>query len=154
MKTFGVVSALCLMGAMYALPVQGQEAATITGRVTNAQGQPESAIKIRIGSLGVETVTGSDGRYRLVVPGARIRAGQAVTITASRARVAGVTREDGVNRGNGDKDGYTKSITLKPGAKLTQHFVAPILLRATEASSAVSAMEGPQHPDFMPVDEN
>jgi Ca-activated chloride channel family protein len=84
-----------------------QEAATVTGRVTNPQGQPEAAVLVRIQSLNAGASTAADGTYRLVIPGARIRAGQSVTITASRQGLAPVSR----------------SITLSPGAAVTMNFV-------------------------------
>lgn len=86
--------------------LQAQEAATITGRVTNAQGQPEAAVLVRIESLNVGATTGADGNYRLVVPAARVRAGQAVRISASRQGLSTVVR----------------AVTLAPGANLTQNF--------------------------------
>lgn len=82
------------------------EPATITGRVTNNSGGPESAVLVRIEALNVGTTTAQDGSYRLVVPTSRIRAGEQVQITASRVGLASQSR----------------SITLYPGASLTQNF--------------------------------
>ena len=71
-----------------------QEPAVVSGRVTNASGGPENAVLVRIEALSVGTTTGADGSYRLVVPASRVRAGQTVTITASRvgylAKIAGL----------------------------------------------------------------
>jgi TonB-linked SusC/RagA family outer membrane protein len=83
-----------------------QEPAVVTGRVTNAQGGPENAVIVRIEALSVGTTTGADGSYRLVVPASRVRAGQTVTITASRVGLASSSRP----------------VTLNPGASLTQNF--------------------------------
>jgi hypothetical protein len=81
-------------------------AASVTGRVTNPQGQPEAAVLVRIESANAGASTGADGTYRLVIPGTRVCAGQPVQITASRQGLAPVSR----------------SITLSPGAALTQNF--------------------------------
>ncbi|HEX6748974.1 MAG TPA: SusC/RagA family TonB-linked outer membrane protein [Longimicrobium sp.] len=83
-----------------------QEPATVSGRVTNASGAPENAVMVRIDALSVGTTTSADGSYRLVVPASRVRAGQQVTITASRVGLASSSRQ----------------ITLNPGANLTQNF--------------------------------
>ncbi len=83
-----------------------QEPATVTGRVTNPQGQPESGVLVRIESLHVGASTAADGRYHLVVPGARLGDGRAVTVTASRVGLSPVSR----------------TVTLRPGATLTQNF--------------------------------
>ncbi|HEX8245653.1 MAG TPA: carboxypeptidase regulatory-like domain-containing protein, partial [Longimicrobium sp.] len=83
-----------------------QEPAVVSGRVTNASGAPENAVLVRIEALSVGTTTGADGSYRLVVPASRVRAGQTVTITASRVGLASSSRQ----------------ITLNPGASLTQNF--------------------------------
>lgn len=83
-----------------------QEPAVVSGRVTNASGGPENAVLVRIEALSVGTTTGADGSYRLVVPASRVRAGQTVTITASRVGLASSSRQ----------------ITLNSGASLTQNF--------------------------------
>lgn len=81
-------------------------AAVVSGRVTNLRGEPEAAVLVRIEALNVGASTGADGAYRLVIPGSRIRPGQPVQITASRAGLAAVLRE----------------AALSPGAALTQDF--------------------------------
>jgi TonB-linked SusC/RagA family outer membrane protein len=98
--------AVMIAAALAPAALLAQEAATVSGRVTNAQGQPEPSVLVRIESLNVGAPTGADGTYRLVVPGARLRAGQSVQITATRAGLARVTR----------------TVTLSPGANLTQNF--------------------------------
>ncbi|WP_420129922.1 YfbK domain-containing protein [Longimicrobium sp.] len=107
MKQAFVRALFILLALPAARPAAAQEAATVTGRVTNAQGQPEAAVLVRIESLNAGASTAADGMYRLVIPGARIRAGQSVQMTASRQGLAPVSR----------------SITLSPGATLTQDFV-------------------------------
>ena len=87
-------------------PLAAQEPATVTGRVTNAAGAPESAVTVRINALTVGTTTAADGTYRLVVPASRLQAARQVTITASRVGLAPQSR----------------TVTLTPGATLTQNF--------------------------------
>jgi hypothetical protein len=91
---------------LFATPAAAQGPATVTGRVTNATGQPEAAVLVRIESLNVGASTGADGAYRLVVPAARIRPGQSAVITASRAGLAPVSR----------------TLVLHPDSALTQNF--------------------------------
>jgi len=73
-----------LYGALIALPpllqAQGQEPATITGRVTSA-GQPLGQVEVAIPNMGLGGVTKDDGRYTIVVPAARV-SGQSVTMVA------------------------------------------------------------------------
>lgn len=83
-----------------------QEPATITGRVTGPEGEAVPAALVRIEALGVGATSTNDGSYRLVVPAARVRTGQQVQISASRVGFATQTR----------------TITLSPGASLTQSF--------------------------------
>ena len=78
MRQFRRLIAVLIAAALAPVSLLAQEAATVTGRVTNAQGQPEAAVLVRIESLNAGASTGADGTYRLVIPGARIRAGQAV----------------------------------------------------------------------------
>ncbi|MDQ3525406.1 MAG: SusC/RagA family TonB-linked outer membrane protein, partial [Chloroflexota bacterium] len=61
---------------------------------------------VRIPTLSVATVTNAEGQYSLTVPAARITAGQQVAISAQRVGFASQTR----------------TITLTPGASLTQSF--------------------------------
>jgi Ca-activated chloride channel family protein len=116
-----------------AAPAAAQEGATVTGRVTNAQGQPEAAVLIRIESMNVGATTAADGAYRLVIPGARFHDGRTVNITASRAGLSPVTR----------------SITLRHGAALTQNFVMAaqvILLEDVVVSGVAGAVEARKVP--------
>lgn len=92
--------------AIAPLPALAQENATVTGRVTNAQGGPENAVTVRVDRFNAGTTTAADGTYRLVIPGARLQGSTSVTITASRQGLATVSR----------------TVTLAPGAALTQNF--------------------------------
>ena len=74
-----VLAAACLGLAVPAL-VQAQQAATITGRVTNAAGQPLPAVSVFIPTLSFGTTTRNDGTFSFSVPAAR--ATGTVTLTA------------------------------------------------------------------------
>jgi Ca-activated chloride channel family protein len=106
MKRAFVSTLFTLLALLATRTASAQEPATVTGRVTNAQGQPEAAVLVRIESLNVGATTAADGMYRLAIPGARIHPGLAVQITASRQGLSPVSR----------------SITVSPGAVVTQNF--------------------------------
>jgi TonB-linked SusC/RagA family outer membrane protein len=106
MRSFRRLIAVVVAAALTPLAVAAQDAATLSGRVTNQQGQPEAAVLVRIESLNVGSTTGADGTYRLVVPGARLGASRSVQVSASRQ---GLTAS-------------TVSVTLAPGATVTQNF--------------------------------
>ena len=69
-----------------------QEVTQVSGRVTDAAGAPLAAVAVRIESPNAGALSGPDGTYRIVVPAARVRAGQSVTVTASRQGLASVSR--------------------------------------------------------------
>lgn len=106
MRRLSRVIALLLAVAVAPAALLAQEAATVTGRVTGAQGEPEAGVSVRIESLAIGATTGPDGAYRLVIPAARVGTGQTVQISATRQGLATVTR----------------TLTLQPGATLTQNF--------------------------------
>ena len=106
MRKFRWLLATVLAVALAPMSLLAQEPASITGRVTNASGNPEASVVVRIDALNVGTTTAADGSYRLVVPASRVRAGQQVRLTASRVGLAAQSR----------------MITLSPGASLTQNF--------------------------------
>jgi TonB-linked SusC/RagA family outer membrane protein len=72
-------------GGMAALParVAAQEPVTLSGRVT-AGGQPIGYAEVVVPSLGLGASTRDDGRYAIVIPGARATAGQTITVVARR----------------------------------------------------------------------
>ena len=112
--------------------VPGQAAAVIRGRVVNPAGQPEGAVLVRIACLNVGASTAPDGRYRLVVPGPRIPAGQEVAISASRAGLSPVAQQ----------------ISLAPGDTLERDFVlAPqqLLLEDVVVTGAAGGITNVQH---------
>ena len=77
-----IVVPLALL-ALLPAAAAAQEAATISGRVTGEGGTPLAAVTVSIAELGVGTQTRDDGRYTLVVPGARV-ARQSVALAARR----------------------------------------------------------------------
>lgn len=101
--------AACIALAFAPAAVWAQEPATITGRTTNASGEPEAAVQVRIAALSVGAISDAQGRYTIVVPAARLRAARSVSISAQRVGLGTQSR----------------SITLTPGANLTQNFVMP-----------------------------
>lgn len=133
MKNFRRLIAVLVASALAPVTLMAQEAATVTGRVTNAQGQPEAAVLVRIESLNVGASTGADGNYRLVIPSTRIRAGQTATVTASRTGLSPVSR----------------TVTLSPGATLQQNFqmaTSVLLLEDVVVTGTAGAVEARKVP--------
>jgi TonB-linked SusC/RagA family outer membrane protein len=146
MKKLSLRVAIFLAAALLPASLSAQEAATISGRVTNAQGQPEAAVLVRVNGMNVGSTTDAEGRYQVVVPGSRIRDGQSVEMVASRQGLGTISR----------------SITLRPGASLTQNFTmaaAAILLEGVVVTGVSGATEQAKLPitvaqitaDDMPV---
>lgn len=98
--------AIAFAVALAPVSILAQDAATITGRVASETGAPIGSAAVRIPSLGIGTVSDDNGTYRLVVPASRIRANQQVQVTVSRVGLSSQTR----------------TVTLNPGATLTQNF--------------------------------
>jgi len=74
-----------ILGAVLALPalLAAQEPVTITGKVTSDAGQPLGQVEVAIPAMGLGALSKDDGRYTIVVPGARV-SGQTVTMVARR----------------------------------------------------------------------
>ncbi len=74
-----------ILSALVALPalLAAQEPVTITGKVTSDASQPLAQVEVAIPTMGLGALTKDDGRYVLVVPGARV-SGQTVTLVARR----------------------------------------------------------------------
>jgi TonB-linked SusC/RagA family outer membrane protein len=85
---------------------QAQQAARVTGTVTDAAGVPIANASVFIPSLNIGTVTRTDGTYTLTIPAARISAGQQMQITAQAAA----------------RKSDTRPLTIQPGAAVTQDF--------------------------------
>ncbi len=75
-----LAAAIALLG----LPAgaAAQDAVRISGRVTTELGAPVASASVTVQDLGIGVITNADGRYLLVVPGARVQ-GQEVTIAVS-----------------------------------------------------------------------
>jgi TonB-linked SusC/RagA family outer membrane protein len=73
------------LSAFLALPalLAAQEPVTITGKVTSDAGQPLGQVEVAIPAMGLGSLSKDDGRYTIVVPGARV-SGQTVTMVARR----------------------------------------------------------------------
>ena len=89
MATAATAVALLLGGIS---PVQAQEAVVISGRVTDAAGNPLAGANIGIPAVGVGANTQEDGRYTLTVP-ERLARGQTVPLTVRRIGFGPVTRQ-------------------------------------------------------------
>jgi TonB-linked SusC/RagA family outer membrane protein len=74
-----------ILSAVLALPalLAAQAPVTITGKVTSDAGQPLGQVEVAIATMGVGALSKDDGRYTIVVPGARV-SGQTVTLVARR----------------------------------------------------------------------
>lgn len=74
-----------ILSALLALPalLAAQEPVTITGKVTSDAGLPLGQVEVAIPTMGLGALSKDDGRYTVVVPGARV-SGQTVSIVARR----------------------------------------------------------------------
>src|SRR5437667_2077203 len=74
-----------ILSAFLALPalLAAQAPVTITGKVTSDAGQPLGQVEVAIATIGLGALSKDDGRYTIVVPGARV-SGQTVTMAARR----------------------------------------------------------------------
>ncbi len=73
-----------LIGLALALPAPAlaQEGITVAGQVVTEEGHPISSATVQIVSLGLGSVTRTDGHYTLVIPANRVQPGETVTLTA------------------------------------------------------------------------
>jgi hypothetical protein len=120
-----------LPACLDAPPPAGAESAkdaVVQGWATNWRGQPEAEVLVRIGCLYAGTLTGADGSYRLVIPGARVVPGTAVQITASRTGLSTVSR----------------SVSLEPGEEIALDFqMATQIVLHEDVVITGPAAEGP-----------
>src|SRR2546426_11451648 len=74
-----------ILSVFLALPalLAAQEPVTITGKVASDAGQPLGQVEVAIPAMGLGALSKDDGRYTIVVPGARV-SGQTVAVTARR----------------------------------------------------------------------
>ena len=116
------VAAAAVLVAAAAVPLCAQDPATVTGTVTNEAGAPIPAVQVYIQPLNIGAVTRDDGRYTLVVPGARAT-GQTVPLTARQVGFRAATAQ----------------VTLTAGQTITQDFrlaAAPVTLSAVVVTGA------------------
>jgi len=84
-----LAGASILVGAVPAM-ASAQQAATVSGRVTNEAAAPVPGASVSIPSLGVGSYTSNDGRYTFTVPANRV-SGQSVSLVARRIGYTPVT---------------------------------------------------------------
>jgi len=84
---FGIAVALLL--AAKAASAQGQQSATITGRVTSEQGNVLELANVYVPELNISVPTNGEGRYTITIAGERVR-NQTVTL---RARAIGYVQQ-------------------------------------------------------------
>ncbi len=114
-------AALALLLPVTPTVASAQQGATITGRVTGEAQNPIANATVFIGALGVGTQTGSDGRYSLTVPAARVT-DQSATIavraigfkqaTATITRAAATSRR--TSRSSPTRCAWAKSSSPAP----------------------------------------
>ncbi len=97
-----------VLSALLALPalLAAQEPVTITGKVTSDAGQPLGQVEVAIPTMGLGALSKDDGRYTIVVPGARV-SGQMVTLVARRLGYKSVSAQVALTPG-----GVTHDFTL------------------------------------------
>ena len=116
---FSVLSLLFLStGVVAALPgrAAAQEPITLSGKVTTATGAPIGDAEVVVPSLGLGATTRDDGRYAIVIPGARAAVGQTLSVLARRLGYKPVTQQ----------------ITLAPGIVEHDFSLAPNPLQLGE----------------------
>jgi TonB-linked SusC/RagA family outer membrane protein len=91
--------------AVVATPSGAAAQATVTGRVTDANGAPVAGAQVRIETIGAQGTTGDDGRYTLLIPAARLTGG-VVYLTIKRIGLRA----------------QTIGVTPVPGGSITQNF--------------------------------
>ncbi|HEU4456873.1 MAG TPA: von Willebrand factor type A domain-containing protein, partial [Longimicrobium sp.] len=121
-----LVCTLLLLPAIVAAAGPPREEATVSGRVTNASGTPIAAANVSLDALGIRAVTAADGRYRLLVPAARLGAGGKYRISASALGHEPAVRQ----------------VTLRPGAQVTMDF--QLATRAIVLEGLVASATGEQ----------
>jgi len=135
MKRILVSTMLALLASA---PVAAQAPATVSGRVTDPAGGPLNAALVSIGRLNLRTVTGVDGRYRLVVPAARVARRQQFTLTVTRIGFGTTSRAITVAPG----DSATADFTLAPAALQLGGLVATATGQEVQSNGAYIRIRG------------
>jgi len=107
-------AALALLLPVTPTVASAQQGATITGRVTGEAQNPIANATVFIGALGVGTQTGSDGRYSLTVPAARVT-NQSATIAVRAIGFKQATATITLRSGNIAQDFTLESNPLRLG---------------------------------------
>src|SRR5258708_7837043 len=102
--------------AAMATPAIAQEPTTLSGRVLAAGGVPIGSAEVVIPSLGLGSSTRDDGRFAIVIPGARASAGQTLAVVARRLGYKPMTLQ----------------VTLRPGVIEQDFTLAPNPLQLGE----------------------
>jgi len=68
---------------LFTTPLRAQQLVTITGTVSSDAGLPLDQVEVTIPSMGLGALSKSDGRYAIVIPGARLT-DQPITLRARR----------------------------------------------------------------------
>src|SRR5713226_281408 len=147
-----------ILGAILALPalLAAQEPTTITGKVTSDAGLPLGQVEVAIPTLGLGGLSKDDGRYAIVVPGARV-SGQTVTLVARRLGYKSQTAQVTLTAGGVTHDftlaanplqlgevvvtGAGTSTSTEKLGNVRNHVDADLISRASE-TNAVQALAG------------
>ena len=147
-----------IVSALLALPalIAAQEPVTITGKVASDAGQPLGQVEVAIPAMGLGALSKDDGRYTIVVPGARV-SGQTVAVTARRLGYKAVSAQITLSPGGVTHDFALAANPLQLGevvvtgagttteteklGNVRNHVDADLLQRAGE-TNAVEALAG------------
>jgi TonB-linked SusC/RagA family outer membrane protein len=87
---YRMLAGASLLVGMVPAMASAQQAATVSGRVTNEAAAPVPGASVSIPALGVGSYTSNDGRYTFTVPANRV-SGQSVSLVARRIGYTPVT---------------------------------------------------------------
>ena len=99
MRCFSLMLCALVTGVTLPTRVAAQEPISLTGLVSDEAGLPLGSAIVAIDALNLGTFSDEGGRYLLIMPASRVRAGQSVQVTAS---LIGRTSQ-------------TLTVTLQPG---------------------------------------
>ena len=152
LRRLTVATLVALPGALAA-----QEAATITGRVTNEAGAPLTGVAVSLSGLGLGSMTREDGTYAFLVPANRVT-GEPVTLMARRVGYAPASATITLRGGTINQDLTLRQSALRleqvvvTGAGTTQtrerignvvnSVDSSAIQRATQPQNVISALAG------------
>src|SRR5436309_962270 len=114
-----------------------QEPVTITGKVTSDAGQALGQVEVAIPAMGLGALSKDDGRYTIVVPGARV-SGQTVTLVARRLGYKSQSAQVTLTAGAATHDSVLAANPLQLGQ--VRGTAAGVILITTKSGRA-----GPTH---------